>query len=81
MFDSVYEKIRKLPSNYADVILLGSYGLNLSQNEPRIIPIDHQKIPIANAPATLKLAIKSIGTVILSGFGRNETYAMTITIA
>lgn len=53
--------------NYADVILLVSFGLSLSQNEPRVIPIKPQKMPIVNASTILKLVTKSIDIVILSG--------------
>ena len=59
-------------------ISLGSCGLNLSQNEPRVMPIKPQKMPTVNAPAILKVVIRSIDIVILSGFGGNKRYAVPI---
>jgi hypothetical protein len=46
-----------------------------------MIPINPQNTPILNVPATLKLVIKSIGIMLLSGFGGNEKYAIIITMA
>jgi hypothetical protein len=73
--------LKSLCSNYTDAILLVSCGLSLSQNEPRIIPIKPQKMPIVNALAILKFVTKSIGIVILSGFGGNNRYELAIIIA
>ena len=62
-------------------ISLDSCGLNLSQNEPRVMPIKSQKMPTVNAPATLNVIIRSIGIVILSGFGGYKRYVVAIITA
>jgi hypothetical protein len=41
-------------------------------------PLNPQKMPIVNAPATLNVIIRSIDIVILSGFGGNKRYAVPI---
>jgi hypothetical protein len=62
-----YDLLRKASED--DATLFASCSLSLSQNNPIIIPSTPQKMPIENPEAILKLTIKFIGIVTLSGFG------------
>lgn len=53
----------------------GSERKYLSHINPNNIPSIPQKIPIVTAVSTLKVCIKSIDMLILSGFGGNAIYA------
>ena len=70
-----------LQKNQVIVILEGSWGLNLCQNSPKMIPNTIQKPSWVDALTILKEFTKSIGSEILSGLGGNTTNAPEIITA
>ena len=57
------------------LVALVSWGLTMSQNEPKRIPNIAQKIPIVIVVTILKFISKSGDIVISSGFAGNNTKA------